>query len=570
MKNTHQKLVTKIIFIAAFGILLVMLSVALLVVQKERTALLEQSMQTKELLSQQRMQREKELETELASKGEHLLSLLTEVAPLALMNYNYEVLQNSVMAIVKDKAVIYAVVFDRGNKAWTKMEAPSAEVKDLLTLERDCIDERGDKIGKAKIILTKSLLRKSLASTDQQINELKAQSEEFTGKAIVDVIKSVLLTFLVGIILLSIPLYYVLFKQVISPLSIISNNVRGIAQGNLTRIIKLQTHDELETLAIAVNEMSNNLREIVMEVKSASEKIHDMATEVFSVVQEENASAESVAATMHQINQGADAQARQSEEASSIIAKMTATVKQVSLNANEGVKLAQETTRLSEQGMTASKEAVSKTIRILESAHDITATVQNLGARSQEIGRIVVVITTIAQQTNLLALNAAIEAARAGESGRGFSVVAEEVRKLAENSARSAEQISEIIRATQKETSEAIISASNAADDVEEGKIIIEKFRSYLDNILKAAEHSAIQAQQIAKTGDEQIKNSELARKAIENMVNIAKDSSSSIITVSESITDMTSAMGELSSRAQNLTDMALKLQNRVEKFIIN
>ena len=102
---------------------------------------------------------------------------------------------------------------------------------------------------------------------------------------------------------------------------------------------------------------------------------------------------------------------------------MTSISSNVTKSANEGEKLAKETT----QAMSDIDDEV------------------------KAINEAIVIIDQIAFQTNILSLNAAVEAATAGEAGKGFAVVAQEVRNLAARSADAANEIKTLVlNATEK------------------------------------------------------------------------------------------------------------------------
>src|SRR5512137_377717 len=123
------------------------------------------------------------------------------------------------------------------------------------------------------------------------------------------------------------------------------------------------------------------------------------------------------------MSQGTTEQAASTEEASSSIEEMNATIKQNADNSMQTEKIALKSANDAQESGRAVTDAVAAMKQIAE-----------------KIG----IIEEIARQTNLLALNAAIEAARAGEHGKGFAVVAAEVRKLAERSQGAAAEISRL------------------------------------------------------------------------------------------------------------------------------
>ncbi|MEI1249156.1 methyl-accepting chemotaxis protein [Rhizobium aouanii] len=203
-------------------------------------------------------------------------------------------------------------------------------------------------------------------------------------------------------------------------LSRANNVVREVAEGDLTKMADINSHDEIGELLGNVNIMIERLRGVVGDALSAADNVSSGSQEL--------------SASSEQVSQGATEQAASAEEASASMEQMAANIKQNADNAAQTEKIARQSAKDAE----ASGEAVTRAV-------DAMRTI------AQKIG----IVQEIARQTDLLALNAAVEAARAGEHGKGFAVVASEVRKLAERSQSAAAEISSMSSDTVKAAADA-------------------------------------------------------------------------------------------------------------------
>ena len=206
-------------------------------------------------------------------------------------------------------------------------------------------------------------------------------------------------------------------RSIIRSLSTAVKFTRGIAEGDLTSHIEVESSDEFGQLQQALKDMSASLVAIVSQVRNGTETI--------------SVASRQIAAGNLDLSSRTEQQASSLEETASSMEELTSTVKQNAENARQANQMVVSTSDVAVKGGQVVGQVVDTMASIKES--------------SRKIADIIGVIDGIAFQTNILALNAAVEAARAGEQGRGFAVVASEVRNLAQRSAGAAKEIKSLI-----------------------------------------------------------------------------------------------------------------------------
>jgi twitching motility protein PilJ len=227
-----------------------------------------------------------------------------------------------------------------------------------------------------------------------------------------------------------------------------------LAEGNLT-INASVTEDITGAVADSINYTVEELRSLVRGINNATVQMDQAASQAGQVSES--------------LQKAARRQTEEIEETSAAVVSLAASVQQVSGNAAESARVAEQSLAAAEKGQQAVANAISSMNGLREQIQETSKRIKRLGESSQEIGEIVELISDITEQTNVLALNAAIQAASAGEAGRGFSVVAEEVQRLAERSADATKQIAAIVKTIQSDTHDTVAAMEVSTQGVVEG-----------------------------------------------------------------------------------------------------
>ncbi|TCV57751.1 methyl-accepting chemotaxis sensory transducer with Cache sensor [Pseudomonas fluorescens] len=311
--------------------------------------------------------------------------------------------------------------------------------------------------------------------------------------------------------------------------------------GDLTRRLPNDRHDELGHLARGFNRFLDKLQPIIRDIQQASLDTRNTADTSAQVARE--------------VSAGMQTQYREVELAATALHEMSTSAQEVARHSHQAADAA----TVAENASRSGRELFANAVTSIDSLDRRLATtleqVQALAGNSQHIGQVLDVICAIAQQTNLLALNAAIEAARAGEQGRGFAVVADEVRHLASNTQNSVEQIRTVIEALQQLSQEVVHSTQLSREQARDSVAQVEKTHVALQHITDAVEVIEHMNQQIASAALEQ-------SAVVEDISHRVSD----IRAISETLT---SRMEEASQASHSLHAMANHQQQLVGHFRI-
>lgn len=379
-----------------------------------------------------------------------------------------------------------------------------------------------------------------------------------------------LVIYILVILVLMVPIIFVIGNSIAKPIIVGVERAKKIADLDITENISekhLKRKDEVGGLAIALQDITDNLRGIVKEINYASEEVVASSEELTAISQQSATSAIEVSKTIEEIAQGASDQAQNTEEGSSKATILGETIEREQTYTRNVNKASNRIEEKVAEGLKEIDNLSKITEESSEATNEVYEVILKTNESSQKIGQASGVISSIANQTNLLALNAAIEAARAGDAGRGFSVVAEEIRKLAEESSKSTKSIDEMVIDLQSNAGHAVETMERVAEIAKEqassAKVNKEKYMT----IQQAVNEAKKAVEELNSSGEEMENMKNEILNVLQNLSATAEENSAATEEVAATMEEQTASMESIAEASEELSSLSQKMQAIIAKF---
>ncbi|MBX4264033.1 methyl-accepting chemotaxis protein [Clostridium estertheticum] len=399
------------------------------------------------------------------------------------------------------------------------------------------------------------------------VSSITINTQDLTG-IVINIIKSIGLLFVISLILILIFAYFFSAK-ITKPIKQVVSALGTISEGDFTSTLKVESKDELGTLAITMNKTLKILREMIGSIKNTTSDLNGVSQTLSASSEEVASSSMEITRAVGEVADGATKQSQNLIESVTLLEEFTKTFDTINENAQMVSGGSSKIKGAADVGSLRIGELVTSVEGIRQEFKYVTEKLILLNGSVEKITAITEVINDVAGQTNLLALNASIEAARAGESGKGFAVVADEIRKLAEQVSDSSNGIMELVSTVTKDTKEVSSKANLVTNKIEEQVVTVESTVASFKDILDEVKLIAPQIQNVNYALESAVKSKNYVVEKVESVASVSEEVAASAEEISATTEQQTAFSEEMTATAENLAGMAQSLSESVEKFKI-
>jgi len=360
----------------------------------------------------------------------------------------------------------------------------------------------------------------------------------------------------------------IVIKSTVAPIKKVVERLTLISTGDLTNEpIVIDRGDEVGQLALAINNLQEELKNMLSDISRVSETVASHSEELTQSAIEVASGSEQISATMQELSFGSEQLAARSAEIASITNSFAVKVEDADQYGKEIEASSKEVLLMTKEGTQLMEASSQQMENINTVVNDAVVKMEALYEKSMEISKLVVVINDVAEQTNLLSLNASIEAARAGEAGKGFAVVADEVKKLASQTALSVNDITLIVKDIQSQFEDLVTSLSKGSEEVVKGTSQIEETNATFKEINLAVASMVEGIQRISSNLTEVVSDSSTMNQSIQEVAAISHESSAGIEETSAATEQTGNSMDEVKESAKQLALLGKELNAFVSHF---
>ena len=283
-------------------------------------------------------------------------------------------------------------------------------------------------------------------------------------------------TALVGVLVLSLIVPFIVSKGLFRPLSYINEYLDEIKNKDFSMVHNMATNDFFEDINEKIREIKESIKADFVGHKGTTDELNVFADKFADISYNMSSTSNDISAVVEQVADGATSQAFETEQVAEALNNSIHSLNSVVERENKGKVDLELSVETISKGFNDLRLTSNSLNNVLEQFSGVRTKGLDLQTRAEEVRSIVDTVEKIAEQTNLLALNASIEAARAGEAGRGFDVVALEIRTLAEGSKDAVHTINQNLESF-------ILNIDTLVGDISDQYMVLENENLKLNNI---------------------------------------------------------------------------------------